>query len=125
MEEIKEIIDDYFRTWNDAFVSQSEEGIRAYMSKSFIGHWAHSDLDIPMQYRYDYNIQNVLEQYGNAKKSFEPSAITERKDGKQLIVVGRETNMINEKPYRAQCMLIWQKEDNEWKLLREYIELER
>ncbi|MFS1512734.1 nuclear transport factor 2 family protein [Chengkuizengella sp. SCS-71B] len=125
MDNIKIILNDYFRAWNDAFVSKSEEEIRAFMSKNFIGHWAHSDIDVPMQYKYDYDIKNVLEQYGNANKSFEPTAITERQDGKQIIVLGRETNIINDIPYRAQCMLIWEKEDAKWKLLREYIELER
>ena len=37
------------------------------------------------------------------------NAITERRNGE---------------PYSAQCMFVWRKENNEWKLLREYIELE-
>jgi hypothetical protein len=39
--------------------------------------------------------------------------------------LGRETNVISGKPFAAQCMFIWRKEDKQWKLLREYIELER
>lgn len=125
MEKIQEVLDGYFKAWNDGFVSKSGNEIREYMSKVFVGYWAHSHLDQPDQYHYDYDLDGVLQQYGNAHKSFEPLSITERRNGDEYLVVGRETNMINGEPYRAQCMFVWRKESDNWKLVREYIELER
>lgn len=125
MDNIKEVLDGYFKSWNDGFKSKDGDGIRNHMSTKFNGYWAHSNLDKPDQYGYDYDINSALRQYGNAEKSFDIYSITERKNGDEFLVVGRETNMINGEPYRAQCIFIWTKEENEWKLLREYIELER
>ncbi|WP_249366703.1 MULTISPECIES: DUF4440 domain-containing protein [Neobacillus] len=95
------------------------------MSKSFVGYWAHSNIDKPEPYYYDYDLNSVLRQMDNAEKSFEVVSITERKNGEEYLILGRETNLINSKPFTAQCMFVWRNEDNEWKLLREYIELER
>ncbi|NHM32071.1 nuclear transport factor 2 family protein [Neobacillus terrae] len=122
---IKEVLNNYFKAWNDGFVTKNGEGIRNYMSESFVGYWAHSNLDKPDTYHYDYDLNSVLRQMDNAEKSFEGVSITERKNGNEILVLGRETNVINGAPYTAQCMFVWRKEGNEWKLLREYIELER
>ncbi|SEA00470.1 hypothetical protein SAMN05421743_102196 [Thalassobacillus cyri] len=51
--------------------------------------------------------------------------MTERNNGEEYLVLGREVNWINGDPYPAQCMFVWRKEGEEWKLVREYIELER
>ena len=61
----------------------------------------------------------------NAEKSFETLSMTKRNNGNEILVLGRETNVISGVHYYAQCMFVWRKENNEWKLLREYIELER
>lgn len=95
------------------------------MSKSFVGYWAHSNIDQPDPYFYNYDLDSVLKQMDNAEKSFEAVSITKRRNGEEYLVLGRETNVINGEPYTAQCMFVWRKEDGNWKLLREYIELER
>ncbi|MFY0544515.1 hypothetical protein [Brevibacillus sp. H7] len=68
---------------------------------------------------------DILHLYNDAKKSFEPISISERKEGEEVVVIGTETNELNHTLHQAKGMLIWRKENNEWKLLREYIELER
>lgn len=125
MDNIKKVLDGYFTAWNDCLVSKNGEQIRNYMSNSFVGYWAHSNIDQPDQYYYDYDLNSVLKEMDNANKSFEAVSITERRNGEEYLVLGRETNLINGEPYSAQCMFVWRKENNEWKLLREYIELER
>ncbi|MGN7479269.1 DUF4440 domain-containing protein [Solibacillus silvestris] len=125
MNDIKEILNNYFNAWNAGFISKNGDGIRNYMSESFVGYWAHSNIDKPETYYYDYDLDGVLKQEGNAEKSFEAFSITERKTGKEFLVSGKETSLINGKPHAAQCMFVWRKENSEWKLLREYIELER
>ena len=111
--------------WNEGFKSKNGDNIRNFMSESFVGYWAHSNIKQPDPYFYSYDLNTTLEQMNNAEKSFEIYSITERKNGNELIVFGRETNMISGEAFAAQCMFIWRKEDNQWKLLREYIELER
>lgn len=118
-------MDDIQATWNEGFISKSRDSIRSYMSKKFVGYWAHSNLDKPDVYYYTYDLNNVLKQMDKAEKSFEIVSITTRKNGFEFLVIGRETNLINGEPFTAQCMFVWRKEGNEWKLLREYIELER
>lgn len=125
MENIQKVLDEYFAAWNEGFISKNGDEIRHYMSPGFVGYWAHANLNKPDEYGYNYDLDDVLRQYGKAEKSFETLCVTERKNGDEMIVVGRETNLINNEPYRAQCMFIWRKENGEWKLLREYIELER
>jgi hypothetical protein len=125
MEHIEKVINDYFRAWNEAFINKNGDAIRSFMSKEFTGYWAHSDIDRPDPYYYHYDLNAVLKQMDDAKKSFEVMSITERKNGEEVIVLGRETNVIKGTPYAAQCMFVWRKETSGWKLLREYIELER
>ncbi|KQL34876.1 nuclear transport factor 2 family protein [Psychrobacillus sp. FJAT-21963] len=125
MEVIQKVIEEYFKSWNDGFKSKDGDGIRLFMSENFVGYWAHSNLDQPDRYDYNYDLNSVLEQYGNAEKSFVPVSVTERKNGEEFLIMGRETNRIDGKPYSAQCMFVWRKEKDNWKLLREYIELER
>jgi len=122
---IKEILNDYFNAWNEGFTSKNGDRIRAYMSKSFVGYWAHSNIDKPDPYYYNYDLNTVLRQMDNAEKSFEVFSIIERKNGEEYLILGRETNLIKGEPFTAQCMFVWRNEDNKWKLLREYIELER
>lgn len=125
MDIIRGILNSYFTAWNEGFISKNGNGIRNYMSENFVGYWAHSNIDKPDPYYYNYDLDSVLKKMDNAEKSFKAVSITERKNGNEFLVLGRETNLINGEPYRAQCMFVWRKEENEWKLLREYIELER
>ncbi|ASK63949.1 DUF4440 domain-containing protein [Virgibacillus phasianinus] len=123
MDQIQGVLKDYFQAWNEGLTSKNGDGIRKYMSKKFVGYWANSEIDQPDPYYFDYDLNEVLKQMDHAEKSFEVASIIERKN--ERLVVGRETNVINGKPFTAQCMFVWRKEDGEWKLLREYIELER
>ncbi|MCM3744302.1 nuclear transport factor 2 family protein [Sporosarcina luteola] len=125
MDDIQEILSDYFKSWNEGFISKNGDRIRSYMSEKFVGYWAHSNIDKPDMYYHTYDLNNVLKKMDNAEKSFEVVSLTERKNGEEYLILGRETNLINGEAYTAQCMFVWRKEDNEWKLLREYIELER
>lgn len=125
MVNIREVLNSYFKTWNEGFVSKNGDGIREYMSEKFVGYWANSSIDKPDPYFYDYDLNNVLKQMDNAEKSFEIISITERKNGDECLILGKETNLINGKLFAAQCMFVWRKERNGWRLLREYIELER
>ncbi|PLT27625.1 DUF4440 domain-containing protein [Peribacillus deserti] len=125
MEEIERVINDYFNSWNEGFVSKNGDGIRNFMSKDFTGYWSHSSLEKPDSYDYHYDLNEVLKKMDNAEKSFTILSAAERKNGDEFLVLGRETNVISGKPYFAQCMFVWTKENNQWKLRREYIELER
>ncbi|WP_026691071.1 nuclear transport factor 2 family protein [Alteribacter aurantiacus] len=125
MENIQHAIDGYFTAWNEAFKSKDADLIRNYMSKEFIGYWAHSGLKEPDSYGYEYDLEAVLKQMGDAEKSFEPQSTTKRKNGQEYLVLGRETSLINGEEYSAQCMFVWRKENGDWRLIREYIELER
>ena len=122
---IEMVLDDYFNSWNEGFISKNGDGIRQFMSKEFIGFWGHSKLEKPEEYHYDYDLDAVLANEGDASKSFDIPSIIERGDGNELVVFGRETNTISGEAFPAQCMFIWRKEQGDWKLLREYIELER
>ena len=122
---IERVLDDYFSSWNEGFISKSGDGIRRFMSKDFTGYWGHSKLEKPMEYYYDYNLEEVLVNEGNASKSFEILSVKERGFGHEMVIFGREVNTISGESFPAQCMFIWRKEQGDWKLLREYIELER
>ncbi|WP_164667461.1 nuclear transport factor 2 family protein [Virgibacillus doumboii] len=125
MEEIKTVLNEYYNTWNDAFNSKDADRIRDYMSESFTGFWANSTIDQPTQYDYNYDIDSVLAQYDDAHKSYVPESIIERNDGNDYLIYGTETNTVNGTPLQAKCMFVWRKEQGQWKLVREYIELER
>ncbi len=125
METIQSVLDNYFASWNEGFISKDGDAIKQFMSSKFIGYWAHSNIDEPEVYGYDYDINGVLKQTDDTTKSFEISSITSRKNGLEYLISGKEMNLINGTPYCAQCMFIWRKEQQSWKLLREYIELER
>ena len=125
MDKIQDVLTEYFKAWNEGFINKNGEAIRTFMSEKFVGYWSHSNLDKPQEYSDEYDLNSVLKQYGKAEKSFEPLSIKERNNGEEVVIFGRETNEINGKSHHAQCMFIWRIEENQWKLLREYIELER
>ncbi len=125
MNAIHEVIEQYFESWNRAFESKNGEEIRGYFSESFVGYWGNSEVEQPMVYDRDYDLETVLAQYGDARKSFEPVSITERKTDEEYLVMGTETNVVNGVPHPAKCMFVWQKENGSLKLRREFIELEK
>jgi len=122
---IQDALRDYFDAWNDAFQSKNDDRVRRCLSEEFKGYWGRSGLTAPETYDRTLDIQSVLSQYRQAQKSFEPISIVERGDGAEVVVFGTETNDIEGSRSRAKSMMVWRKEHREWKLLREYIELER
>ncbi|SFK32775.1 protein of unknown function [Halobacillus dabanensis] len=125
MQKIEEVLDEYFDKWNQGFTTKSADGIRSFMSREFVGYWSHSGIVEPDPYYYDYDLEAVLKQMDHAEKSFEAVSINPRKEGEEFLVLGKETNHINGKPFTAQCMFVWRYEGDGWKLLKEYIELEK
>ncbi len=125
MKTVEEVINKYFQAWNEGFISKNGDGIRSFMSQNFVGYWAHSEITQPEPYFYSYDLNSVLSQIDDAEKTFEIYSVVERNNGSQKVVMGRETNVIGGRPFTAQCMFIWRLEGSEWKLLREYIELEK
>lgn len=71
MDFIKELLNSYFKAWNDGFVNKNSDGIRSYMSKPFVGYWANSNIEQPDPYYYDYDLTSVLKEMDHAEKSFE------------------------------------------------------
>jgi ketosteroid isomerase-like protein len=114
-----------FRAWDSAFITKDPSEIKSFMSVKFVGYWAHSGLESPEQYDFHYDLLSVLKQYQDATKKFVIESISSRKNGQEYIVMGSETAVISGAEYSAKCMLIWREENDEWKLVREYIELER
>ncbi|WP_257350995.1 hypothetical protein [Pseudalkalibacillus decolorationis] len=68
MNGIQEVLNDYFKAWNKGFVSKNGDGIRAHMSEKFVGYWAHSSIEKPDPYYYDYDLSNVLSRWIMRKK---------------------------------------------------------
>ena len=87
MENIQDVLDAYFKSWNEGFISKNGDKIRSYMSKNFVGYWAHSNIDQPDVYYYNYDLNNVLKQMDHAEKSFEILSITNRKNGLEFLVL--------------------------------------
>lgn len=125
MEQLQNFLDTYFEAWNRAFHTKNGDEIRSLMSKDFIGYWAHSGLVKPDQYDYSYDLDGVVSQYEEAHKSFDIESYSTRKNGEEYVVLGTEKNVVNGEPHPAKCMFIIRKEQDGWKLLREYIELEK
>lgn len=124
MNEFRERLNAYYEAWHVGFASKDANQILDFMSKDFKGFWSNSILTNPEQYDYNYDIVSVLKSYSNPQKSFELITLSERKMGEEVIVLGTESTVINGDLHAAKCMYIWRKENGDWKLLREYIELE-
>ncbi|GGA89735.1 DUF4440 domain-containing protein [Ornithinibacillus halotolerans] len=122
---IEEILKEYYQSWNDGFKTKDDSKIRSFMSSSFTGYWAFSDIEKPEVYDYHYDIINVLNQYdGNTIKEFNVISKIERKEGKNFLIIGTETSKITGAIHSAKCMYVWRLENDKWKLVREYIEME-
>ncbi|WP_042143369.1 hypothetical protein [Paucisalibacillus sp. EB02] len=125
MRSLEEVIGEYYNSWNNGFRLKQDDGVRSFMSRSFTGYWAFSGIEKPEEYDYNYDIISVLEQYDESThKEFEIISTTTRKGGKNYLIFGTETSTIQGQLHRAKCMYIWEIENGEWKLVREYIEME-
>ncbi|WP_245835797.1 hypothetical protein [Virgibacillus ndiopensis] len=56
MNTIQETIKNYFDAWNEAFTSKNADNIRSFMSNKFTGYWAHSTIEKPDEYGYNYDL---------------------------------------------------------------------
>ena len=119
------VLTDYYNAWNEGFRTKDATRIREFMSKSFTGYWAFSGIATPEVYDYHYDIVSVLNQYDESTyKEFDVISTTRRKNGENYLVFGTETSMISGNPHHAKCMYVWGMENGDWKLIREYIEME-
>jgi hypothetical protein len=126
MKTLEKTITDYYTSWNEGFTTKDDQQIRSYMAESFVGIFGYSSIESPEKYDYHYDIVSVLNQYQeDTRKEFDIKLTTERKNGENYIITGTETSYINGEPHLAQCMYVWGLEGTEWKLLREYIEIEQ
>ncbi|WLD94722.1 DUF4440 domain-containing protein [Alkalihalobacillus sp. AL-G] len=125
MNGIDSVLDSYFDAWNRAFQSKNDTEIRAFLSKEFKGHFGRSEMTEAYTYDADYEIVPILNMYTTAEKSFEVLSSAKRNSDREIVVIGNEQNLIDGELSKAKSMMIWRNENNEWKLLREYIELEK
>lgn len=126
MMSLENTITNYYNSWNEGFSSKDDAKIRSYMSERFVGIFGYSSIEKPEEYHYSYDIKAVLNQYNDqTRKEFEIISTMERRNGENYVIVGLETSYIDGTPHRAQCMYIWERENKEWKLLREFIEIEQ
>ncbi|WP_096271873.1 DUF4440 domain-containing protein [Paucisalibacillus globulus] len=125
MKNIEEVLTEYYNSWTDGFKTKTDVEIKYFMSKKFTGYWAFSGIEKPEEYDYDYDIVSVLEQYDEfTHKEFEVLSTTIRKNGKNYLIFGTESSTIQGQTHRAKCLYTWELESGEWKLVREYIEME-
>lgn len=124
MHAIESTIKSYYYSWNLGFKTKDDSEIRSYLSSDFVGYWSQSGMSEPFSYDNKLDLASSLKEMGNGKKSYKHFYISERNNGKEVITIGIESNIIDNKEHKAQSMLVWRKESGEWKLLREYIELE-
>ncbi|MEN2766982.1 DUF4440 domain-containing protein [Ornithinibacillus xuwenensis] len=123
---IKDALSDYYNSWNEGFKTKNDSKIKKFMATSFVGYWAYSTIEKPEEYDYHYDIVSVLNQYPEStQKEFDLISITERGNGDNYLVYGTETSLINGQPHLAKCLYVWAVENGDWKLLREYIEIEQ
>lgn len=125
MKNFEEVLRDYYLAWNVGFKTKDPTKILTFMSKDFTGYWAFSGITKPEIYDYHYDITSVLNQYNEKTyKEFEIISTTLRNNEVNYLVFGTETSMISGQPHHAKCMYVWAVENGEWKLIREYIEME-
>ncbi|GIO26600.1 DUF4440 domain-containing protein [Ornithinibacillus bavariensis] len=126
MKDFESTLQNYYSSWNEGFKTKDDTHIRNFMSERFVGYWAFSGIEKPEEYFFDYDIVSVLNQYKeDTKKEFNVITKTERKNGENCLVFGTETSLIEGKPHQAKVMYVWGLENEEWKLQREYIEMEQ
>lgn len=125
MKDFEAVLSDYYSAWNEGFKSKDSNRIKEFMSKDFTGYWAFSGITKPEVYDYHYDISSVLDQYDeNTYKEYEILSITKRNNEENYLIFGTETSTISGQPHHAKCMYVCAIENGDWKLIREYIEME-
>ncbi|WP_404451816.1 nuclear transport factor 2 family protein [Virgibacillus necropolis] len=124
MHEIENVIESYFESWNQGFKTKDDSEIRSYLSSDFMGYWSQAGMREPYSYGREIDLAASLKEMGNGIKEYQHFHLSERDGGNEVVTIGIETNIINNETHKAQSMFVWRKESNQWKLLREYIEIE-
>lgn len=117
-------LDMYFSRWNEGFQTFDVAPIKAFYHEDFNGFWGNSQLLIPDQYGKDYDVEEVLRGMPGAVKMFTPLHFSNRAEN-EVAVIGVLTATFEGKKYPSQCLYILRHTAGGWKILREYIELER
>jgi len=123
-EQWKKDLTQYFSEWNKGFQTFNATAIKRFYHNDFIGFWGNSKLNIPDQYGKDYDIEEVLRDMPGAIKTFAPLHYSHRSDN-EVAVIGVLSAEYEGNHYPSQCLYILRNTDDGWKILREYIELER
>ena len=123
-EQWKKALDLYFSKWNEGFLTFDASPIKDFYHKDFIGFWGHSKLLVPDQYNKEYDVEEVLRGMPGAVKTFTPLHYSQRADN-EVSVIGVLSATFEGKDYPSQCLYILRNTNDGWKILREYIELER
>ena len=117
-------LDLYFSKWNEGFKTFDAAPIKTFYHDDFIGFWGNSQLTVPDQYGRDYDVEQVLRGMPGAVKTFTPLHSSRRSDN-EVAVIGVLSAAYEGNHYPSQCLYILRNTDDGWKILREYIELER
>ena len=124
IEQWKQDMDTYFGKWNEGFQTFDATPIKAFYHEDFIGFWGNSQLNVPDQYGRDYDVEAVLRDMPGAVKTFTPLHFSRRTEN-EVAVIGILSASFKGKEYPSQCLYILRHTEDGWKILREYIELER
>lgn len=123
-EQWKQDLDMYFSKWNEGFQTFDAAPIKAFYHDDFVGFWGHSQLLVPDQYGREYDVEEVLRGMPGAIKTFTPLHHSPRAEN-EIAVIGVLSAAFEGKEYPSQCIYILRNTNKGWKILREYIELER
>lgn len=110
--------------WNEGFQTLDASPIKSFYHDDFIGFWGNSQLTVPDQYRKDYDVEEVLLSMPGAIKTFTALHFSNRSEN-EVAVIGVLSAEYKGNHYPSQCLYILRKMNDGWKILREYIELER
>ena len=120
----EQALNEYFAKWNEGFITFDPVPIKDFYHEEFLGFWGNSQLTVPEQYGKDYDLEVILRDMQGAVKTFKTLHYSER--GKnEIAVIGIEVALFEGNQYPAQTMYIWRNTETGWKIMREYIELER
>ena len=114
----------YVEKWNEGFQTFDAAPIKAFYHDEFVGYWGNSKLVVPDQYDKHYDLEQTLRGMPGAVKEFNILHSAKRADN-EVAVIGTWTAHFDGQNYPSQCIYIWRHTESGWKLLREYIELER
>ena len=120
----EQALNEYFAKWNEGFINFEPAPIKDFYHDEFIGFWGNSQLTVPEQYSKDYDLEVVLRSMPGAVKKFNTLHYSERGEN-EIAIIGIEIALFEGNHYPAQTMYIWRNTENGWKIMREYIELER